>query len=101
MSSSDYSEDFQELREIEQDITEIELDLRSNVNSILIRPDDMRAKIESLQMLINQNDQKLQFLRKSSTNPLAEFFKRIKEIEKRVTVLKNQIEINLKAFKKA
>ena len=52
-----------ELSEIEQEITEIQYDLQSNTNTILIKPQDMKDKIETYLKNLSQIDQKLQFLK--------------------------------------
>ena len=85
-----------ELNEIEQEIAGIQLDLHSNTSTILIKPQEMKVKIELYISDLNQIEHKLQFLKKSvgETNS-----KKINELEKKISVLRNQIELNLKILK--
>ena len=89
-----------DLIEIEQEINEIQLDLQSNTDSILVRPIETKPLLEKYLFRLDQNNQKLQFFRRSNPNSSKKIFSKISELEKKMAVLKNQIEINLKMLKK-
>ena len=99
MGFSDNQNSDAELNEIEREIEDIQFDLQSNSDSILVRPKEMKTIMDDYIHRIEQNSQKLYFFKKSNSGSL-EIYKRIGELEKKMAILKNQIEINLKMLKK-
>jgi hypothetical protein len=91
--------DNSEINEIDEQITEIQLDLQSNSSTILLKPQLMRQKIDSFLKSIAQSEQRLYFFRKSNIIDKESFIK-IGELEKKIAILKNQIELNQKMLKK-
>ena len=87
-----------ELQDIDQEIESIKMDLQSNSSSILMKPHDMKAKIESYLHMINQIEQRLNFFKKSNVDTQA--YKKIADVERKIAILKNQIELDQKMLKK-
>lgn len=90
--------EFTELEEIEREFNELQLDMQSNTNSILLKPKEMKVKIESYLHTLSSIAFKLEFLKKSITQP--EFYTGIVKLEKELIILRNQIELDLKIINK-
>ncbi len=90
--------DNEELNNIENEINEIQMDLSSNTNTILIKPLEMKMKIDNYLQIINQNEQRLMFFKKSNIG--SDAHKKIIGLEKKIAILKNQLELNVKMMKK-
>ena len=86
-----------ELQDIDQEIEEIKMDLQSNTSSILIKPQDMKVKVDTYLNLISKIEQRLNFFKKSNTDSTA--YKKIADVEKKIAILKNQLELDVKMYK--
>ena len=86
-----------ELDDIDQEIDGIKMDLQSNTSSILVKPQDMKVKIDSYLGLINQIEQRLIFFKKSNTD--GSVYKKIADVEKKIAILKNQLDLDVKMLK--
>ena len=99
MSETDPFAHNSELSEIEQDLTEMQMDLDSNTSTILIKTQEMKKKIEQYLYIIDQSSQKLNFFKNTITDSSPEIYKKMKELEKKISILKNQLELNIKMLK--
>ena len=99
MSEADSFTNNSELFEIERDLTEIQMDLDSNTSTILIKTQEMKKKIEQYLQIIEQNSQKLNFFKNSITDSSPEIYRKMKELEKKISILKNQLELDIKMLK--
>lgn len=86
-----------ELNDIDQEIEGIKMDLQSNASSILIKPQDMKAKVDSYLELINQIEQRLNFFKKSNID--SSVYKKIADVEKKIAILKNQLGLDVKMYR--
>ena len=86
-----------ELIELETEFKQLQLDLQSNTNSILLKPKEMKAKIETYLLNIDSISNKLDFLKK--TNVSHDNFKKISQLEKNIAILRNQVKLDIKMFK--
>ena len=99
MSEKDSFANNSELSEIEQDLTEMQMDLDSNTSTILIKTQEMKKKIEQYLYIIDQSSQKLNFFKNTITDSSPEIYKKMKELEKKISILKNQLELDIKMIK--
>ena len=92
------SNETEELKEIKQEFIALQFDLQGNTNSILMKPKDMKGKIKEYMKNLDNIIQKLDFLKKTTNQ--TNISKEIGKLEKEISILKNQIELDLKMITK-
>ena len=90
-----------ELVEINNELVELQFDMQSNSSSILLKPIDMHKKIISYLDNLNEIEQKLLFFRRSESDLDSISFRHISELEKKIAILRNQLELDIKILKKS
>lgn len=90
----------QELFDIEQEVTGIQVDLQSNTSTILLKPLEMEKKIVSYLFDLTEIERKILFFKKSNPDLDSSMYKRISDLENKILILKNQINLDQKMLKK-
>lgn len=87
-----------DLQEIKTEFSGLQFDLEGNTNSILMKPKEMKEKIDDYLKNLDIISQKLDFLKKTTNQ--AGIFKEIGSLEKEIAIMKNQLNLDLKMMTK-
>lgn len=87
----------EELLDIENEVTEIEMDLSSNSNLIFTKPSEMKVKVEEYLNLISNIESRLNFFKNSNVE--SDVYNQIKNLEKKIAIIKNQLALDLKSIR--